>query len=82
MRASLTRRAPTKGYTIVELLVSIAIGLFLDGGLVTLLVTNSINSAEELKARLPPLITLTCKNLNVLVSALSHSEGGKNGDQT
>jgi type IV pilus assembly protein PilW len=42
------RRAPTgaRGYTIVELMVSILIGLFLVGGLVTLLVTNSVNSAE------------------------------------
>ena len=34
------------GYTLIELMISIVIGLFLIGGLVTLLVTNSINSAE------------------------------------
>ena len=41
-----TSRIRARGYTVVELLVSIALGLFLVAGLVTLLVTNSINSAE------------------------------------
>src|SRR4029078_2719241 len=40
------RRVLQAGYTIVELMVSIAVGLFLVGALLTLLVTNSINSAE------------------------------------
>lgn len=37
---------------------------------------NSINDPTELKARLPPLITLTCKNLNTLMNALAQREGG------
>lgn len=36
----------SRGYTVVELMVSIVIGLFLLGGLISLLVTNSVNSAE------------------------------------
>lgn len=37
---------------------------------------NSINDPTELKARLPPLITLTCKNLNIVIAGLAQGEGG------
>jgi type IV pilus assembly protein PilW len=44
-RKSVAPRA-ARGYTLIELLVAVAIGLFMVGALVTLLVTNSVNSSE------------------------------------
>src|SRR6185436_12489303 len=45
-RSSAVRRRHQAGFTVIEMMVSIAIGLFLVAGLTTLLVASSVNSSE------------------------------------